>query len=62
MIDKIAQIRKLLADGATTRQIAHELHVSLRDIQTVRKDLGIDLGAFDREIAQKQKQLVVTNR
>lgn len=49
MINKAAEIKRLLEEGHTTRQIAKELRVSLRDIHKVRQQENIDLGALQRE-------------
>ncbi len=49
MVSKIDQIREALARGDSTRTIATNLKVSLRDIAKVRKDLGIDFGALERQ-------------
>jgi septal ring factor EnvC (AmiA/AmiB activator) len=63
MIDKTTEIRKLLAQGKTTREIAHELRVSLRDIHRVREQEGIDIGALEREKERREKDIgVLENR
>lgn len=46
MINKADKIRKLLRQDKTTREIAHELRVSLRDIGLVRKQEDIDIGSL----------------
>ncbi|MFC2050430.1 hypothetical protein ACFLTN_04560 [Chloroflexota bacterium] len=61
MINKTAEIRKLLAQGKTTREIAQELRVSLRDIGRVRQQEGIDIGALEREKRVREKDLGVLN-
>jgi hypothetical protein len=63
MIDKTAEIRKLLAQGKTTRKIARMLRVSLRDIHRVRQQEGIDIGALEREKELREKDIgVLENR
>lgn len=63
MIDKTAEIRKLLAQGKTTREIASKTRSSLRDVHHVRKQLGIDIGALDREKERREKDIsVLENR
>lgn len=57
MINKAALIRKLLKQGKTTREIAQELRVSLRDIGLVRKQEGIDIGALVRQRNRLEKNL-----
>lgn len=49
MINKPNEIRKLFKQNKTTREIAHELRVSLRDIAEVRKQENIDIGALERQ-------------
>lgn len=48
-MDKIEEIRRRLHQGKTTREIAKELRVSLRDIHEVRKAEEIDFGALQRK-------------
>jgi len=59
MISKVTQIRKLLRQGWTTREIAHELRVSLRDIGLVRKQEGIDIGALVRQKTRVEEEIAV---
>ena len=61
MINKADEIRKLLKQGWTTREIAHELRVSLRDIHTVREQEGIDIRAIERRKTRIEKDLVALN-
>ena len=49
MVTKFDQICEALDAGNSTRQIAKEHHVSLRDVQKVRTDRSLDLGAKQRE-------------
>ena len=58
MINKVTQIRKLLEQGKTTREIAHELRVSLRDIGLVRKQEGIDIGALERKKISVEQDII----
>jgi len=63
MVNKTAEIRRLLAQGKTTREIAHELRVSLRDIQRVRQQEGIDIGALERGKRRVERDInVLENR
>jgi hypothetical protein len=63
MINKAAEIRKLLAQGKTTREIASTTKSSLRDIHRVRKQQGIDIGALEREKERREKDIrVLENR
>jgi DNA-directed RNA polymerase specialized sigma subunit len=48
-MDKTEEITKRLHQGKTTREIAKELRVSLRDIHQVRKAEEIDFGALQRK-------------
>jgi len=48
MVNKIEQIEEMLKAGKSTRAIAKELKVSLRDIAKVRKEMGIDFDALYR--------------
>ncbi|MFC2049775.1 hypothetical protein ACFLTN_01185 [Chloroflexota bacterium] len=59
IINKAAEIRKLLAQNKTTREIAEELRVSLRDIGRVKQQLGIDIGALEREKRDREKEIDV---
>lgn len=59
MIEQSVEIKKLLAEGKTTREIAHMLRVSLRDIHLVRQQEGIDIGALEREKERKEKDIGV---
>ena len=59
MINKASEIRKLLVQGKTTREIARELRVSLRDIHRVREQEGIDIGALEREKERREKDIGV---
>jgi chromosome segregation ATPase len=49
MVNKIEQIKELLNAGKSTRAIAAELHVSLRDIGKVKKSMDIDFDALYRK-------------
>jgi chromosome segregation ATPase len=62
MINKASEIRKLLAQGKTTREIASILRLSLRDVHHVRKQLGIDIGALDREKERREKDISVLEK
>jgi chromosome segregation ATPase len=62
MIDKTAEIKKLLAQGKTTREIAHKLRVSLRDIHRVRVQESIDIGALDREKERREKDIGILEK
>ncbi|MBM4447424.1 MAG: hypothetical protein FJ023_08825 [Chloroflexi bacterium] len=63
MIHKTSEIKKLLAEGKTTREIARILRVSLRDIHRVREQEGIDIGALEREKERREKDIgVLENR
>lgn len=63
MIDKSAEIRKLLAQGKTTREIASKTRSSLRDVHRVRQQEGIDIGALEREKERREKDIgVLENR
>jgi len=62
MINKADQIRKLLRQDKTTREIAHELRVSLRDIGLVRKQEDIDIGALVCQKTRVEEDLVVLNK
>jgi len=61
MRNKADQIRELLRQDKTTREIAHELKVSLRDIHTVREQEGIDIRAIERLKTRVEKDLVALN-
>jgi chromosome segregation ATPase len=58
MIDKSAEIRKLLTEGKTSREIARTLRVSLRDVHRVRQQEGIDFGALEREKKDREKDII----
>ena len=62
MINKGTQIRRLLKQGKTTREIASELRVSLRDIHTVREQEGIDIGALERQKTHLEKDIAVFDK
>lgn len=62
MINKASEIKKLLAQGKTTREIASILRLSLRDVHHVRKQLGIDIGALDREKERREKDISVLEK
>jgi len=57
MVTKFDQICGALDAGNSTRQIAKEHHVSLRDVQKVRADRNLDLGAKQREYAALQETI-----
>jgi seryl-tRNA synthetase len=60
MVNKIEQIKELLNVGKSTRAIATELHVSLRDIAKVSKSMDIDFDALYRKrdaLTQELKSL-----
>jgi len=61
MINKADKIRELLRQDKTTREIAHELKVSLRDIHTVREQEGIDIRAIERRKTRVEKDLIALN-
>ena len=56
-MNKAQEIKRLIHEGKTTREIAHELRVSLRDIGNVRKQMGVDLGILDRRKAKLESDL-----
>lgn len=57
-MDKVKKIKELIKQGKTTREIARELRVSLRDIHRVRMQEGIDIGALERDRDRLQGELV----
>jgi septal ring factor EnvC (AmiA/AmiB activator) len=57
MVSKIDQIKEALDAGKSTRAIATEFKVSLRDIAKIRKDLGIDFGALERRKATLNEEI-----
>jgi chromosome segregation ATPase len=57
MVSKFDEIKHALEAGKTTREIAAELRVSLRDIGRVRKHLHIDIGAKEREAQDLDKEI-----
>ena len=57
MVSKFDEIKHALEAGKTTREIATELRVSLRDIGRVRKHLHIDIGAKEREAQDLDKEI-----
>ncbi len=62
MVSKIDQIKEALDAGKSTRAIATEFKVSLRDIAKVRKDLGIDFGALERRKASLNEEVDRLNK
>lgn len=61
MINKADEIRKRLRQGWTTRKIAQELRVSLRDIHRVREQENIDIGALERQKTRIEKDIADLN-
>ena len=59
---KFDQIGEALDAGKTSRQIAKEFKVSLRDVQKVRVERSLDLGAKQREYATLQKAIAVSQK
>jgi hypothetical protein len=57
VVSKFEEIKQALEAGKTTREIAVELRVSLRDIARVRKLLNIDIGAMERAVQDLEKQI-----
>jgi len=57
MVTKFDQICEALDAGKSSRQIAKEFKVSLRDVQKVRADCRLDLGAKQREYAALQEAI-----
>ena len=62
MINKATQIRELLEQDWTTRDIARKLRVSLRDIHRVREQEGIDIGALVRQKIRVEEDIVVLDK
>jgi len=62
MINKATQIKGLLEQDWTTREIAHKLRVSLRDIHKVREQEGIDIGALERQKSLLEEDIVVLDK
>ncbi len=58
MVSKVDKIKQALEAGKTTREIAVELRVSLRDIGRVRKLLNIDIAAMEREVQDLEKEFM----
>ena len=57
MVTRFDQIGEALDAGKSSRQIAKEFKLSLRDVQKVRADRSLDLGAKQREHANLQKAI-----
>jgi len=62
MVTKFDQIGEALDAGKTSSQIAKELRVSLKDVQKVRVERGLDLGAKQREYATLLKAIAVSQK
>jgi len=62
MATKFDQICEALDAGKSSRQIAKECKVSLRDVPQVRADRSLDLGAKQREHAALQEAISVVKK
>ena len=62
MVRKFDQISQALDAGKISSQIAKELKVSLKDVQKVRVERGLDLGVKRREYTAWQKAIAISQK